>query len=82
MAAGGGPKRRKKHKRKWVKRNELKRTCESGKIGYAQRGEAQARNPKLNVYRCPDCKEWHLANPIGRKERRRRALEGRPANPP
>ncbi len=77
MPAGGGPKRRKKHPRKWVKRNEVKRTCSSGKIGYHQRGEAQARNPKLNVYRCDECKKWHLAHPVGRKERRRRAAEGK-----
>jgi hypothetical protein len=64
---------RKKHRRKWVKRTDVKRRCPSGKHGYAKSGEAQAKRPDLNVYRCPECKRFHPADPIGRKERKRRA---------
>lgn len=65
--------RRKKHPRKWVKRTDIKRRCPSGKKGWAKEGEAKAMRPDLNVYRCPHCKDFHVADPIGRKERRRRA---------
>jgi hypothetical protein len=64
---------RKKHPRKWVKKTDRKRVCPSGKLGYAKHGEAQAVRPDFNVYRCPDCKRFHVANPIGRLERQRRA---------
>lgn len=66
-------KRRKKHPRKWVKKTDVKRTCPSGKRDFAKKGEAQAAHPDLTVYRCPDCKRFHVADPIGRKERQRRA---------
>jgi hypothetical protein len=60
-----------------IKKTDQKRYCPSGKVGFKQKGDAKAsaaaRRKTLNVYRCPDCKLWHLANPIGRTERRRRA---------
>ena len=67
---------RKKHPQKWVKRSDMKRPCPSGKRSFAKPGEAKAQKPHLAVYRCSTCKQYHLADPVGRKERRRRAQEG------
>jgi hypothetical protein len=61
---------RKKHPKKWVKRTDEKRTCPSGKQGYAKPGEAKAIRSDLNVYRCPDCKRYHLADPVTPRMRR------------
>lgn len=74
-------KRRKAKPGKRTKRTDLPRTCSSGKRGFRYKGEATAatrvHKDDLIVYRCTECKEWHLANKVGRKERRRRAQEGR-----
>lgn len=68
--------RRKKHPRKWVKKTDLKRTCPSRKHGYAQPGEAIAACPNHEVYRCPDCGKFHVADPLSRRARQARARRG------
>lgn len=67
---------RKKHPRRWVKRTDRKRECPSGKRGFAQPGEARAALPDGDIYRCDDCKRWHAADPVPRRERQARARRG------
>jgi hypothetical protein len=64
--------RRKAKASKRVKSTDLKRPCSSGKRPYAQPGEARAAYPGANVYRCPDCKKWHTADPVRRRARQAR----------
>lgn len=64
------------------KKSDWNRTCPSGKVGFRHKAEALASDGnkrvggKLLAYRCSECWEWHLADPVGRKERRRRAARG------
>jgi len=63
---------------KRTKKTDRRRSCSSGKQSFNYRGEANAailpsKQETLVAYRCRECKRWHLANKVGRKERRRRA---------
>lgn len=70
--------RRKRGKgKKWVKKTDLKRLCSSGKRGYAQAGEAQAVLSDAVVYKCEECRKFHLADPVRRRARQARARMGR-----
>lgn len=73
--------RRYQPKPRGVKRTDLKRQCPSGKAGFKKSGDARAAASaptRMQVYRCEHCKEFHLADRVGRKERRRRASKGVP----
>ena len=63
-----------------------KRTCTTGKRGWRHQGEADAflrqhPNPRLVVYRCEECAEWHLGGAVPRSVRLRRVAEGKPPWP-
>jgi len=48
-------------------KDDKRSTCSSGKSQYISREQANhARRhlpARLRVYRCPECRHWHLANP-------------------
>lgn len=60
-----------------LKKTDIKRACPSGKRGYATKGDALAgadrRRDAVNVYECPDCGEYHLADKTPRRIRQAKA---------
>lgn len=78
MLRGGGIVAR-PHKRydRHLKKTDVKRPCPSGKTAYRHEKEAASsphgKRKGLVPYLCTDCKHWHLAHPLTRRQRQSRA---------